>query len=166
MGLDSGSVLQINATVIAGILVLLTISSFAEQAHSDRIKLDTEINKFKNISAIVIIIPFALSAVLTLYGRFHKIIHLTRYSLYIHRKHTESLHDLQMKLKGSQSVLEDSVIQEQIEQLEKKYEKERSDLMLSHEFDNPSPFSIICMIVGFGLIVALLSAMSILTLYE
>ena len=66
MPLETSDILQINATIITGILILLTVSSLADPTGT--------VDTLRKISTIIIIIPFTISALLSLQRNMRKLL--------------------------------------------------------------------------------------------
>ncbi len=64
MTLENRDILQVNATVIMGLLILLSLSSFVESGEKN------SINRTPQEAASFLIIPFSLSALVIIMGSF------------------------------------------------------------------------------------------------
>lgn len=178
MVLDTSSVLQIDATIITGVLILLTVSSFAGASQSN----NDFVTNFRMISTLVIILPFSASAVFTLIGRMKQLYQLYRELNTVEQNILKKMKELESELKKLQDEQDKLVdrkstnphwerlemkiinISNHMKQLEQQHKEAESDSLQYFDMDHPHPLSIILMISGFGLIVLLLSIIIVLEL--
>ena len=185
MTLDSSSILQIDATIITGILILLTVSSFAQTDGTAQTDPQKMINHFKNVAIVVIILPFATSAMLTLYGRYRRVFGFEENRKKLDDSYETKLKKLEKELEilkvtrenlmrekgmempnyrervqaNRQAIIDKTT---EIGELKKEQENKKDDLNSEIELDHPSKISIAIMIIGFGIMVSLLSVLSLL----
>ena len=174
MTLETGDILTIDATVITGILILLTVSSFA-QGQED----DTFIDDFRKISTIVIILPFGASAFFTLGGKLFQIKSWNYHRISIYGKYDEARYRLMRKYELSDmdhyDILKDrshnipfDVVEnykKELDELEKNEDHDFSKLTNDYQIEVPSTLSIILMLAGFILITILMSVTVILEVF-
>lgn len=170
MVLDIRDVLQVNATVITGILILLTITSFTGKQQNGS---NTFFDQFIIISTIVIMIPFSISALLSLQNSVKQIMVEGTYEkdIYYYKsqfdKDTNSLTELIKLVNGDKDVFTDQQkldyqrLTKQIQRHEKSLQKmTRSKYGLVS--GRPSNTSIVSMWIGFLLLTVLMAVAAII----
>jgi len=123
--LDEENIIQIDATVIAGILILLTVSSFASETQTKPTFLDA-LGGINDATAIIIT-PFAFSAIISISMAFS---HESYQDLEKLRALRESkIERLKMQFNEEKNSKNKNKIERKIKKLQKKVEKAKKKML-------------------------------------
>ena len=150
MPLETSDILQINATIITGILILLTVTTFADPTG--------KIDILRKISTIVIIIPFTISALLSLQRNMRKLL-FVRYLSMDRQELTYRLDEIERHIsdasrnQGGNYPHKLSEDRDKILNRLRQIDESKEEINIDH----PSRLSLIFMYFGFVILTALMS---------
>jgi len=157
MDLGEGTIIQINATIIAGILILLTISGIDPQSQTKSTFLD-QVGGIYDATAIVIF-PFAISAIIAVIAAyFHESFAETIRFKELRENKIQKLKDLSISLDDKSR----RKIEKEIENLEEKLTRVNKYLRTFDEercytyFINARLTSLIVLMAGFAYLIVVI----------
>lgn len=164
MALDEGTIIQVDATVIAGVLILLTVSSLSpENLHKGPPQFLDALGGIYSATSIVIL-PFALSAILAIITKFW--LDSLHYANRIKPLLQNKINDLNKKIESENNIKIKNNLEKELKKIERRLDKiKKKDPKfdeLREETDrwNGQLASLVCMTLGFMYLIFIMFAIA------